>query len=313
MGSDSSPQILFPALLEAHEQFGHEVEFFVIFATHQTIKTLHSIARDFSKIRFVEAESAIEMEDSPLLAVRRKKKSSLLLGIKEMANGNIDALVSAGNTGAMIAGASLLLEPLPHVARPGLLAFLPTQRGRVAVIDVGGNVHGSARQLVQFAQMGVAFQKAIGKADPKIGLLNIGIESIKGTSEVRKAYHLFEEMFGNAFVGNIEGPEVFQGKVDILITDGFTGNVFLKTSEGISQFILQFLSDHPRPIHDDTLLDLNKLMSYDEYPGAVLCGVQGLIVKCHGYATPKAFYNGIKGAAFLLKKQLLPKMISLLA
>ncbi len=162
----------------------------------------------------------------------------MIRGIRNLKERDIDAFVTAGNTGALIAAATIILPMLPEVARPALMALLPTRKGLVTVIDVGGNVSVKAPQLVQFAKMGVAFQRTYRNCpNPTVGLLNIGAESKKGTPEHRQAYDALSEAPNMTFIGNVEGREVFQGRVDVLATDGFTGNVFLKTSEGVSSFI----------------------------------------------------------------------------
>jgi glycerol-3-phosphate acyltransferase PlsX len=250
------------------------------------------------------------MEESPLLALRRKKQSSLCVGLRLVKEGKLDALVSAGNTGALVSASKMILGTFRDISRPALLALMPTKKRPVAVLDVGANLQAKASQLVQFAHLGAAYQKARGISDPRIGILNIGSEASKGTSEIRLAYKELSKL--PAFAGNIEGKSVFDGDVDVLVTDGFTGNIFLKTAEGIANLVLDRLHariPHPPffPKVDATLRaplseiqahldDLQRHLHYAEYPGALLCGVKGAVVKCHGYSTPEAFANGIRGA-----------------
>ncbi len=182
--------------------------------------------------------------------------------------------------------------------------MLPTAKDPVAVIDVGGNVSCKATHLVQFALMGAAYQRCFhSRRVPRVGLLNIGVESKKGTSELRQAYDILSQRPKGGhihFVGNVEGREVFQGDVDVLVTDGFTGNVFLKTSEGVSSFILDHLK---QAIDPAALPGLQRQFSYEEYPGAVVCGVEGVVIKCHGLSTAHGMLNGILGAANLVQNQ----------
>ena len=184
------------------------------------------------------------------------------------------------------------------------------------MIDVGGNVSYKAHHLVQFANMGAAVQRCSKGIDtPRVGLLNIGVESKKGTTELRQAYQVLQQ-FENSpkmkFEGNIEAREVLQGKVDVLVTDGFTGNVLLKSIEGVSTFIMDYISESTASHASDTLKqslhDLQRHFRYDEYPGAIVCGVDGVVVKCHGYSSKKAFFNGIKGAVLLVQKQLVSRI-----
>jgi phosphate acyltransferase len=312
MGSDRSPAILFKAVEQAAKEFP-QVDF-VIFVTQAALDEilLHHSAHLHPRSAHLEfhiVSDVIEMHDEPLIAIRHKKNSSLVLGFKFLRKRYLDGFVSAGNTGALIAGATLSLPLLPGIKRPALLAVLPTETGRVAIIDVGGNVSYKAYHLAQFAQLGVAYQRCWeGIERPRVGLLNIGVESKKGTSEVRQAYQLMQVMAQREemlFIGNVEGREVFQGAVDVLVTDGFTGNVLLKTSEGVSSFILSQLQavlqeiapDHRMPI----LRHLQQKFDYEEYNGAIVCGVDCVAVKCHGQSSPKGLLRGIQGAIRLVQ------------
>ena len=273
MGNDNSPKTLLTALNELQLDSSTEL---VVFGLPEY--------KDLSRFEYVEALEFIEMDDHPLSALRRKKQASLCIGLKALNEKKIDAFISAGNTGSLVTGAKITLGTLPGILRPALLARMPTKKEPVAVIDVGANVQVKACHLVQFALLGTAFAKSHGIKKPRVGLLNIGSEASKGTTELRIAYQELKE-FPNSpfeFVGNIEGKSVFDGEVDVLITDGFTGNVFLKTAEGIASL----LSSH---------------LHYAEYPGAILAGVQGIVIKCHGYSTPRAFSNAIAGAVQLVR------------
>ncbi len=187
------------------------------------------------------------MDDDPLIAVRRKKDSSLCQGLQYLKEKKIDAFVSAGNTGALLFAAKTTLKTLKGIDRPALLALLPTKKKEVAVLDVGANLSLKPDHIVQFAQMGIAYQKSRGIENPIVGLLNIGIEAKKGTPQLQEAYLKLDAMNRDQpfFAGNIEGKDVFHGNIDVLVTDGFTGNVFLKTAEGIAAFILEQLEQAP--------------------------------------------------------------------
>lgn len=307
MGSDRSPVILFQAIEQAVAEFPHVN--FVVLATQGARDAILLQSKISPQIAFQIVTEMIEMHDEPLSAFRRKKKSSLVLGLKLLKKRFLDGFVSAGNTGALIAGATLSLPRLPGIKRPALLALLPTQKGTVAVIDVGGNLSCKAQHLVQFAQLGIAYQSCLGIEQPKVGLLNIGVESKKGTSEVRQAYELLQQVSQTEkmkFIGNIEGREVFQGAVDVLVTDGFTGNILLKTSEGVSSFILRQLDRSLKenvPTQSDAILkSLHQQFDYEEYNGAVICGVENVVVKCHGQSSPKGLFRGIKAAIDLVQK-----------
>lgn len=319
LGSDHAPAFLFSAILDACQQLANTT--FVVFVTQaalESIWALPNISQALFKysgsIEFHVVTDVIEMHDEPLQAIRQKKSSSLIIGIRLLKKRFLDAFVTAGNTGALITSATLSLPLLPGVKRIALMATLPTQRGYVAVIDVGGNVSCKAHHLIQFAQIGAAYQQSTqGIEFPRVGLLNIGVESKKGTSEVRQAYQILQEQMTQGilekqkirFIGNVEGREVFQGKADVLVTDGFTGNVLLKASEGASLFILQHLKQALQDIsqeHKEKIFNyLKNQFDYEEYAGAILCGVDRVVVKCHGKTSPRGLLNGIVGAADLVK------------
>jgi phosphate acyltransferase len=333
MGAESSPQELYPAVLQAAEQLDNSTTL-VVFATASIVEKLVNIKHPVissvkhALIEFHSVHDFIAMKDEPLTAIRHKKGSSLVTGIRLLKKRHLDAFVSAGNTGALIASASLSLPMLPGISRPALLAVLPTQRGPVAILDVGGNVSCKANHLVQFAHLGSAYQRCIlGIERPTVGLLNIGIESKKGTLEVRQAYQILKDLqkqgevdkqsIPMTFLGNIEGRDVFQGKVDVLVTDGFTGNVLLKTSEGLSSFIFSYLRQIcPKQASKELqnlLSMLQKQFNYTEYPGAILCGVDGIVVKCHGNATKGTMLHGIEGAIKLVQKRMIAQIKSILS
>lgn len=264
-----------------------------------------------TKLPFVNASETIEMEDNPLIAIRRKPDSSLCVGLRMLKEGEIDAFVSAGNTGALVFGSKKILSMQSGVLRPALCALMPTKKGPLAVLDVGANVQCRAIHLIQFAFIGAAYQQARGVKHPSVGLLNIGIEALKGTSELRLAYKKLMALSSQPkslfrFVGNVEGKNVFEGEIDVLITDGFSGNVFLKTAEGIASLILdrvseKFSSQIVEQVGTE-LSDLRRHLHYAEYPGALLCGVKGVVIKCHGYSSPQAFANGILAAVRLVEE-----------
>jgi len=292
MGSDNAPAALLSAAASLAPLLPSHIELIAI-GTPDCEKEAASHG-----LRFHPSREAIGMEESPLLALRRKKQSSLCVGLRLLKEGKLDAFVSAGNTGALVSASKMILGTFREISRPALLALMPTKKRPVAVLDVGANLQAKGSQLVQFAHLGAAYQKARGIPEPRIGILNIGSEASKGTSEIRLAYKELSKL--PAFAGNIEGKSVFDGEVDVLVTDGFTGNIFLKTAEGIASLVLDRLHAHiPSGALSEIQLpldDLQRHLHYAEHPGALLCGVNGAVVKCHGYSTPEAFANGIRGA-----------------
>ncbi len=307
MGSDSSPQILYQGVLEAVSQLPEDTTL-LVFST-QTFQPEHP------QIHFHIVSDFISMEDDPLSSIRLKKDSSLVVGLRLLKEKKLDGFVSAGNTGALVALCSLTLPLFPGIERPALLALLPTKKDPFAMVDVGGTHTVKSKNLVQYAVMGAAFQRCLhGIEKPVIGLLNIGAESKKGTIEVREAYPLLQQL-GAApdskitFAGNIEGRAVFEGNIDVLVTDGFTGNIMLKTSEGLSDLIFDYLdSNTTHPDLKDDLSDLRRHFSYDEHPGAIVCGIDAIVMKCHGEASSKAMMRSILGTSTLIENQFLSKI-----
>jgi phosphate acyltransferase len=255
MGSDTPPQLLLAELMRLSLPAGVELR----------------LIGDPSLGDVVPAPETIAMDEHPLLAVRKKKRSSMSVGCRLLKEGAIGALVSAGNTGALMAAAKTILSTEKGILRPALVALMPTKQEPMAVLDVGANVQVSARHLVQFAHLGVAYQKRRGKTRVRVGLLNIGEEPMKGTTAHREAYQALQKSDLD-FIGNIEAKEAFYGHVDVLVTDGFTGNVFIKTAEGMAHLLN--VSPKTQCI-------------------APLLGVNGIVVKCHSYAKPEVFCQAV--------------------
>lgn len=314
MGSETPPQILYQAVLKAAAHFDAS-DTLVVLSTQEIVNEIFQsehpvfISPNACRIEFLIISEVITMGDDPVGAIRHKKGSSLAVGIKQLRKRTLNAFISAGNTGALIAGTALSLPLLPGIKRPVLLAELPTKKGSVAVIDVGGSVKKDVRTLVQSAIMGAAYRISTQKnAIPSVGLLNIGVESKKGTNELRQAYQILQATHScMAFLGNVEGREVFEGKVDVLVTDGFTGNILLKSVEGVSEFIFKCLHN----ISSATALEeLQARFDYAEYPGAIVCGVDGVIIKCHGNASFEAFFKSILKAGHLVRNDLVNRIKS---
>lgn len=326
MGGDNSPQLLFEAVMEVSQQY--PLLTIVVFAPLTVISELHDqydkkiSCMSAASIEFHVANEYIAMSDEPLTAIRSKKEASLLIAMRLLKRKKLDALVSIGNTGALVAAAFLHLPPLTGINKPALLATLPSGNGKVAIIDSGGNLYCKAQHLVQFAQMGAVYQRCRGGiAHPRVGLLNIGVESKKGTKELREAYSLLSAMAKQNsdinFIGNIEAREILEGNVDVVVTDGFTGNILLKATEGAVAFSFnkfrQSLSAAGTAAR--TLKNLDHLaasLDYHEYPGALICGVDGVVVKCHGSASARGLYHSIIEAISLVKGKLIKQIKGLL-
>ena len=276
-------------------------------------KELQIIAKK-TKAEFVLAKNVIFLTDNPITALRKKRESSIAVGMKLLKEDKVNAFISAGNTGALMTSAKMTLKMLPLISRPSLIALLPTETQTLSVLDVGANISSKPKYLFENALLGTAFQKTLTKKTPKLGLMNIGSEAIKGTAERKKVFEELKKVSQEShifdFIGNIEPKEVFQSEIDVLITDGFTGNIFLKTAEGIANFILNRLMqcgdkcNSIRPYFSD----LQKYLHYEQYPGALLCGINRIVIKCHSYSSIHSFLNAINGSIHFIENNIIESM-----
>ncbi|MCP5470049.1 MAG: phosphate acyltransferase PlsX [Chlamydiales bacterium] len=306
MGSDRTPEEIFEAVLEVSSQIA-DGQRLVVYGTEEILSSL-SVPPVIEKIA---ASQVVRMDEAPLHAFRHKKNSSMASGILHVKEKALDGFVSTGNTGALMATALFRLKRLPNVSRPALMVIMPNGQKDVVVLDVGANLTPKPEHIVDFARMGAAYRTIMhGIKNPSTGLLNVGAEEQKGPKELKETYQLMQKTFGAAFKGNVEGREVFDGKVDVLVTDGFTGNVFLKTCEGISSFLFHYLHEKfsDKVSINEIASHLYNNFNYAKHPGALLCGVDGLIVKCHGHSNQQALVNGILGAFRVAEQEIVSKM-----
>jgi phosphate acyltransferase len=257
-------------------------------------------------LRIHAASEVVGMDESPQLALRNKKDSSMRVAINLVKNGEAFACVSAGNTGALMATARYVLKMLPGIDRPAIASFLPTVKGQICMLDLGANVDCNAEHLLQFALMGATLVSAIEHKDnPSVGLLNIGSEDIKGNETVKQAAELLQQSDLN-FYGNVEGGDIFEGTTDVVVCDGFVGNVSLKTTEGLAQMLGGFLREEfSRSIFTKlagliampVIKAFKRRVDHRRYNGASLLGLKGIVVKSHGSADAFAFLCAIERAA----------------
>jgi glycerol-3-phosphate acyltransferase PlsX len=242
------------------------------------------------------------MDESAAVALRKKKDSSLRVAINLVKSGEAHACVSAGNTGALVAISRFVLKTLPGIDRPAICSVLPTMRGRAYVLDLGANVDCGAENLLQFGIMGASLVAAVeSNENPSVGLLNIGVEDIKGNEVVKQAAELLRDS-GLNFYGNVEGDDIYRGTTDVVVCDGFVGNVALKASEGVAQMIAAFLRDEFKSTTYSRLAALVSLpvinafrrrMDHRRYNGASLLGLKGIVIKSHGSADSFAFEQAL--------------------
>ncbi|RLY86605.1 phosphate acyltransferase PlsX [Staphylococcus epidermidis] len=299
MGGDDAPGIVLDAVKKAVEDF-KDLEI-ILFGDESQYNLSHE------RIEFRHCTEKIEMEDEPVRAIKRKKDSSMVKMAEAVKSGEADGCVSAGNTGALMSAGLFIVGRIKGVARPALVVTLPTTDGKGFVfLDVGANADAKAEHLLQYAQLGNIYaQKIRGIQNPSVSLLNIGTEAAKGNSLTKKAYDLFEKNQSFNFTGNIEAKTLMDGNVDVVVADGYTGNMVLKNLEGTAKSIGKMLKETIMSSFKNKLAgavlkkDLEtfaKKMDYSEYGGSVLLGLDGTVVKAHGSSNAKAFYSAIRQA-----------------
>ena len=274
------------------------------------------------KFSIYHTTETITMEDKPTDAIKHKKDSSMVVGFNLLKEGKGDVFISAGNSGALLTGATLLIGRIKGIDRPAMAPMLPAYKKRLMLIDAGANTNCKPINLVQFAQMATIYLKnTYGIEKPAIGLLNIGTEPTKGNELIKESYQILStesEKLGINFVGNVEGRDAFSGKIDAIVCDGFTGNVFLKTVEGFGKLVKRSLTESLKKSVLSTIAAIpampgikrfSKTMDYKEYGGAFFLGVKKPVVKAHGSSDEKLFHYTIKQAEEFAKNKAVDMMI----
>lgn len=305
MGGDHGPHVTVPAALRVLE---HDPRLRVVLVGLEgaiAAELKRSAAALDARCRVLHAPEVVEMDEPPANALRNKKSSSMRMAIDLMKSGEANACVSAGNTGALMAIARFVLKTLPGIERPAIASVLPTLKGRTYVLDLGANVDCTAEHLLQFAIMGSALVQTVeSRPRPSVGLLNIGTEDIKGGEVVKRAAGLLRES-GLNFHGNVEGNDIYKGTTDVVVCDGFVGNVALKTSEGLAQALATFLREEFTRNLFTRLCGLvampvikafKRRVDHRQYNGASFLGLRGIVVKSHGSADAVAFEKAIERA-----------------
>ncbi|NNF25628.1 MAG: phosphate acyltransferase PlsX [Gemmatimonadetes bacterium] len=262
------------------------------------------------RVQFIHAPDQITTHDAPASALRKKPKSSIAIGLTLHKEGHVDAFVSAGSTGAVMAGSLFILRPLAGVDRPTVATLLPTAKGPTLMLDAGANIECKAGHLLQFAQLGgIYMQDLLDIESPRIGLLNVGTEPTKGTEEVQEAFQLLDASPLN-FVGNVEGRDIIHHACDVLVCDGFPGNILLKFYESVAGFLIEHLRSRldEGGLGSVDLEDAVRFLDYQEYGGAPLLGVNGVSIICHGESSPRAIQNAIDVAAQAVRNGTLDHM-----
>ncbi len=268
-------------------------------------------------IKIINASEVITNDEEPAIAIRRKKDASIVVAAKEVSGGNGDALVACGSTGAVLASGILLIGRMKGIIRPALAPVVPTMKKPALLLDCGANADCKPQNLAQFAMMGsIYMENVLGRKNPKVALANIGAEAHKGNELVKKAYEEIKELDIN-FTGNVEGREMFDGNTDVVVADGFTGNMILKLTEGVSMQTMNLVRDMllsniktklAALLIKGEIKNLKKRMDYEEHGGALLLGCKAPVIKCHGASKEKAVYYAILQAKKCIESGMLAKI-----
>lgn len=305
MGGDYAPHSEVEGAVQAARDYGIEV--ILVGRKERVLKALQEVngANNGLPIEIQNADEVVTMMESAATAIRKKRGSSIRVAATLVKQGQAQAMVSAGNTGAVMVASKMILGSLDRVDRPALAAVIPTVKGAAVVLDVGANVDCKPHHLLQFAVMGHIYaKKMLGIEKPRIGLMSIGEEETKGNELTKEVHKALKEASLN-FIGNVEGKDVYHGKADVVVCDGFTGNVALKISEGLIEVLLSILKEElTRTITSQVgaLLTrqafkrVKKRLDYSEYGGAPLLGVRGVSIICHGRSNANAIKNAVRMA-----------------
>ncbi len=325
MGGDNAPDANIKGAVNAINQVRAEV---VLIGKEEIIRKKvkefygKEVEEISDRLKIKNATETIEMEDQPTVAIKHKKDSSMVVGFKMLKEDEGDVFISAGNSGALLAGATLLVGRIKGIDRPALAGILPAYKSQLLLIDSGSNTNCKPINLLQFAQMSTIYLRNTFKIEhPAIGLLNIGTEETKGNDLVKESYQLLKEKSEELninFVGNVEGRDAFSGKIDAIVTDGFTGNVFLKTTEGLGKFVKKTLTESLTQSIISKICTIpclpainrfKKVMDYKSYGGALFLGVKKPVVKAHGSSDEILFEYTIKQAEKFVENKAVDKMI----
>jgi len=329
MGGDNAPDATIKGAVRAAKELDNDIKV-VLVGNEQIIKEKikefydkDSIEEISPNLSIHHASEQIEMEDIPTKAIKHKKDSSMVVGFNMLKSDEGDVFISAGNSGALLTGATLLVGRIKGVDRPAMAPMLPAYKQSLMLMDAGANTNCKPINLVQFAQMATIYLKSsFGIENPRVGLLNIGTEETKGNDLVKETYQILSQQskdLGINFVGNVEGRDCFGGKIDVIITDGFTGNVFLKTIEGMGKLIKRNLTESLKKNIFTKIGSIGalpsikrfaKTMDYKEYGGALFLGVKKPVVKAHGSSDEYLFYTTIKQARNFVEAKAVEKMIA---
>ena len=315
MGGDNAPKAVVEGCIEAVLEYG--VEVYLVGLKQEIEKYIKKENIESNKIHIIEASEIINNEESPVNAIKRKKDSSMVIGLKLVRENTCDAFLSAGSTGAFLAGSLLKVGRIKGIDRPALAPVIPTTKGGCMLIDAGANVDCKPKNILQFALMGsIYMEKVMGISSPRVGLLSVGSEEGKGNELTKQSYELLKNCNVN-FIGNIEARDISNGICDVCVCDGFVGNVVLKNTEGLASALMSMikeeitkttLSKFGALLLKNSFKGLKKRFDYKEYGGAPFLGIDGIMIKAHGSSDKKAIKNAIRQAKLLYDNQCIEKI-----
>lgn len=323
MGGDNAPEAVVKGAVKAVTDFD-DITIKLIGKKQVISNYLQGESFDRERLVIINADEEITMEDAPAKAIRRKKEASIVVASELVKQGEAEALIAAGSTGAAMSAGVLKIGRLKGIKRPAISTLFPTEKKPTLILDAGANANAEPEYLQQFALMGQIYAKKIlDRINPKIGLMNVGEEKGKGSKLANEAYELIaNDSRINNFVGNIEGRDIFTGEYDVIVTDGFTGNVILKTTEGLAEFMFSLLKDALTSdiksklgafLVKDNLKAMKNKVDYREYGGAPLLGLNEIVIIGHGSSDATAFYNAIRVARDTIKEQVVAEIASEIA
>ena len=318
MGHDAGPAPLIEGAALALREFPDIAELHLCGDTARIEAELKRIGCNDRRISILHATQVVEMHDSAVDAVRRKKDSSVSRAVELVKSGTTDGFVSAGHTGAAVAASTIKLRTLPGIERPGIAATMPTETNLFVLIDAGANTDPTPRQMLDNALMGAVYsQHVLGYKNPSVGLMSIGTEDEKGNDFTRESFELIKAS-GLNFRGNVEGHDLFENPVEVVVADGFTGNIVLKTSEAIAHAIFRWMKNEIKKgvitslggaLARPALKRIHQKTNSDEYGGMPLLGVNGVCIIAHGGSSPIAIKNAIRMAAESIRHQVNPHIV----
>ena len=308
MGGDNAPSSNIGGVVEFLAENNNSTKIYLVGKSNDIIKQLELFPKIKSEnFEIIDASEIVDFNDRPSRILKEKPDSSMIKSIDLLKNNVVDAVVSAGNTGCLLASSFFTLGTIENVKRPALVAFIPSENGNFLICDAGANSSAKPIHLLQFSRMASLYiHNQLNIEQPKIGLLNIGSEKGKGNELAKESYSLMEEHL-EGFIGNIESRYIFDGKADIIACDGFTGNIVLKLIEGMAEYNLGLISSKLNLDDNKKIDDIKKIYNYEEYGATPILGLKGLVLKSHGSSSKLSIKNALKTAEKLHKFNLINK------